>query len=446
MYKISIPVAAVLSCLLGGCDPGSGLARPHTEQRDNVNCGGCTEPTCAPSLDEDQCPPDADEQSFLASMQEASISDEEFGGVRRSVVVVGGGPVGLLSAIVAIKSGIESVKIYEKRAEYTRTQAVVLKEETTARLTETLGAPYINELQRLGYLESSAHGSVMSIRHLEFALSHYLSELIRSQPHGRQHDFVRGAQISVNAAGELQRDGHPLSADLLVGADGSRSIVLRAAGLQQKPVTTTVYAGIASFANGDGEIVSMESVPGTPAGTTKNKAWPLVSRKAAYANMEFSKARHDGIAGDPSKVVSDIVDRIASVETETFGTLENPADIRQFLEGRAQCSNMDAQVFALAFRTAETGNFRQNGKNRVLIGDAVGTTHFFSGSGLNKGVANVERLENIFDALRDGTDLDAACDNYGLQVVADLEAYYETVMPRVNEHLVEPIEECSADC
>lgn len=133
-----------------------------------------------------------------------------------SIVIVGGGPAGLATAIEALEMGAD-VTIVEQRDAYTRTQLLFLFEPALDLLkkwdvsTPTMVIAELDKNQKVGVVE---------IRELEYALANRTKELNITLIHGK---FTQVNPSSI----EIIADNVPIELpyDILVGADGVHSLV-----------------------------------------------------------------------------------------------------------------------------------------------------------------------------------------------------------------------------
>jgi len=144
-------------------------------------------------------------------------------GEQISVVVVGGGPTGLASAIEAHNAGA-SVTIIEKRSAYTRENTLFLYTVTLEMFDRwQVSIPALQEL----YFREQRRGFVL-IKDLEECLAIKVDELGIQKLQGEFIGFVPGEKTAIvhTATGEVL-----LAYDVLVGADGMHSRVREKLGI-----------------------------------------------------------------------------------------------------------------------------------------------------------------------------------------------------------------------
>ena len=135
-----------------------------------------------------------------------------------SVVIVGGGPSGLATAIEAFQSGA-NVTILEKRDSYSRPQTLFLW-ESSLKLFEKwdvyipqMGVYNLGNGERIG---------IVPIKHLEEALESKVKSLDIKKIQGEFKDFIGDRKIIFTNAENKSKE---ISYDILIGADGTHSAV-----------------------------------------------------------------------------------------------------------------------------------------------------------------------------------------------------------------------------
>lgn len=150
---------------------------------------------------------------------EAAIKEKE----PLSVVVVGGGPAGLATAIAAHQEGVQ-ITVVEKRPNYSRRQSVTFM-EPALKLLETwkVSCPQM----QVSEVNGMKVGFV-PIHDLEESLAFRVRELGIKILYGEFRNFEEDKQILlITDDSELF-----LSYDILVGADGTHSHVRKEAGIE----------------------------------------------------------------------------------------------------------------------------------------------------------------------------------------------------------------------
>jgi 2-polyprenyl-6-methoxyphenol hydroxylase-like FAD-dependent oxidoreductase len=141
-----------------------------------------------------------------------------------SIVIIGGGPAGLATAIEAAKSGAE-VTIVEKREHYTREQYVFLF-ETALNLLNAWEVTVPNFT--VGH-DGEGKVGYTTIQNLESGLSQRVRELGVHRVEGEFREIRQKTAI-------IRRENREfaLPYDLLVGADGTHSMIRKQLGIDSK--------------------------------------------------------------------------------------------------------------------------------------------------------------------------------------------------------------------
>ena len=151
------------------------------------------------------------------------------------VVIVGGGPVGLATAIEAITSGHE-VTLIEKRDSYTRKQTIILDEDSLKLLQHWNVS--LATCRIIPIAEDKQIGMVV-IQDLEMALKERASLLGLHYILG-QYTMLRDNTIVV----ESNQITKEIAYDILVGADGVKSKVREDACLEKYPIDLSRLCGL----------------------------------------------------------------------------------------------------------------------------------------------------------------------------------------------------------
>ena len=178
-------------------------------------------------------------------------------------VVVGAGPVGLLSALALIRSGAQSVYVVEKRVSYTRNVWFDLYPLPWYLSQPTLEKLGLFAYQTAEYKEWPVAGGRRAITVRAQTLERFLAKVAVAAGvrviYG--HEFVGfcyGNSLSA-VVGTSERNqshfrgvrscdrlnlesfgGRVLPFDVLIGADGARSTVAEAADIQSEPLTVSI--------------------------------------------------------------------------------------------------------------------------------------------------------------------------------------------------------------
>ncbi len=264
-----------------------------------------------------------------------------------SVLIIGGGPAGLATAIEARRSGCP-VTIVEKRNAYSRPQDLFLFDDSLQLLKKWQVAP--PELQVADLGDGTLIGTI-AINHLEEQLEKRAKELgvkkIKGKFHGLQG--TQTALITIPKSGELA-----LRYDILVGADGSHSSVREALAIEK----TCLGKGFGAFA-------IMKDAPSTKIDISppiKQDKGFLRRFKIPSANIVFI---HSPLEASKTKLQQALKTQGWSAEAKTVK--EDKAFTRTDIPILLQQAN----------------TFSNEKKSAILVGDAAATASFFQGMGAN---------------------------------------------------------------
>jgi 2-polyprenyl-6-methoxyphenol hydroxylase-like FAD-dependent oxidoreductase len=310
-----------------------------------------------------------------------------------AVVVAGGGPTGLMLAGELALAGID-VAIVERRASqelagsrarglHSRTIEVLdqrgiadrfLSEGQVAQVAAFAGTP----LDISDFPTRHPYGLALGQSHFERILAGWVDEL--EVPIHRERDVTGFAQEDTGVDVELS-DGTSLRADYLVGCDGGRSVVRKAAGIQFPGWEPTMSFLIAE--------VELAEEP----------EWGL--HHDAIGRHAFSKLE-GGLVGvlvteEHVNPASDAtLGELRQALTAVWGTdygVHNPTWISRF-------SDMARQ--AAAYRAGRV----------LLAGDAAHVHNPVGGQGLNTGVQDAVNLGWKLAQVVNGTSPDSLLDSY----------------------------------
>ncbi len=172
-----------------------------------------------------------------------SICSSLFGDL--SVVIIGGGPAGLATAIEAKSRGVQ-VTVIEKREDRSREQALILEDASLQLLKKWNVAPKSLHIADVG------HGNqfgVVPIMLLEEALEEKAQELGITL---LQAEFLHLKEGAVEIL--MDNEVAALPYDLLVAADGVHSRVREELGIEAKCMGKAMGAAIAFRTHGDGKM------------------------------------------------------------------------------------------------------------------------------------------------------------------------------------------------
>ena len=318
------------------------------------------------------------------------VSDGSVAMTEHAVVIAGGGPTGLMLAAELALAGLD-VEIVERRASqeldgsrsgglHSRTIEVLdqrgiadrfLAEGQAMQVQAFAGIP----LDISDFPTRHNYGLALWQSHLERILAAWVSEL--GVPIAREREVTGFAQDDEGVDVELS-DGQPLRADYLVGCDGGRSVIRKAAGIEFPGWDPTRSWLIAE--------VEMKEEPelGLREGGGIGRA--ADGRLIRLALLE----EHLEHTGEPT--LQDLSDALIAVDGTDYGA-HSPTWISRFTD-----------------MTRQTASYR---KGRVLLaGDAAHVHPPQGGQGLNTGVQDAVNLGWKLAQVVSGTSPDGLLDSY----------------------------------
>lgn len=387
------------------------------------------------------------------------------------VTVVGGGPVGLLSALEAYKNGAREVVLVEGRTSYTREIVLRIDKDHLTRIRDIVGADEFQRLMDTGIFQRfstdaganphiggkgiNAKGLIderMAIRvqDLEKVLAAAAEDIAKKDPdafkvaYGYAFEGDSGShRVTSDGRHKLVLKKQPgtkgpakfeIETDWLVGADTANSQVKRLGGIDTDIVSTKAYGGVAVFKNPDKNIFK----PGTN---------PVVDMKQRFADIGDVEARkylmNLGFPEDAVKfksgdalaemmprtrlfIMNDVIYMGSEFSEDQWKFLKQGRDpdllkgyysklaAKHFggephvskLSGLSFIDNQKFSMAAFPIQLNQAQNFWgevQGGKNRLqvmVIGDSAAETHFFTGTGVNRGFDDSSRIGSM---VRDNT-------------------------------------------
>ena len=282
-----------------------------------------------------------------------------------SVVVVGGGPVGLSAALEAVDHGAQ-VTIIEKRAEYTRRQSVFLFDESI-QLLERLHVHLPSEF--VSGNEGEELTAVVPI--------HVLEELLEAQACKRGVRLLKAEFEKIEVGKRLRvRSGTgslSIGYDLLIAADGAHSGVREELGipLEHFGVGEGAFAWL-QLGAGEGEFLVTEPIV-TESGFIRRIQSP-------GGTIIFSQGAVQGV----DKLIKAVVQQGWKAEAKLI------RDGTGAIAGEVPLSLQQANRFSDSERSV------------ILLGDAAATGSFFLGLGLNTGLETAHHSGELFDRLQSG--------------------------------------------
>jgi len=336
----------------------------------------------------------------------------------KNVVVIGGGPVGLWAAAlmsVETKGDVPDddqaiqVTVIERRNAHTREQIVLLDAATVRRLPPTVkeeilanGACYIQAPvthidatcyrkpsdQRAG--DDPIQRMSVPLKVLERALERY-AKMVGVQ-------IVRtGGQMPEITSNSVRVGKKHFPYDVLIGADGKNSTTRKYMKCREKPVhTKPLYAVIAILHDPRGRYKRTQDRAkwrgaGFDVGQAPNQeSWRVFRTsdgRLLYVGLTVPPAVAKKIVKGDEALVAQSLESIC----KRSGT---------------PCNAGDADFTVVELNPSQSDCFvkRIGDKMYFLIGDAAINTHFFTGSGLNRGFRTAERLAVVLPMF---TDADA---------------------------------------
>lgn len=263
-----------------------------------------------------------------------------------TVVVVGGGPAGLATAIEAAQTSAQ-VTVVEKRDTYSRKQRIFLTDPTLKLLEKwKVNVPEM----KVTPLDDGDRIGIVSIGHLENCLEKRAHELGIQKIQGEFLDLKEKKVIVASSGRKLS-----LPYDILVAADGTHSSVRTAAKIPSRLLGTAQGAfSIFDETVGDFGISPVEQKNG------------YFLRKFSFPGMCILFAQKTAVPQISSKDLEDLV--------RDFGWKEE-ADL--MAKSKAKIS----PSFPIYLQQAET--FSNEEKSVIIVGDAAATASFFQGMGAN---------------------------------------------------------------
>lgn len=276
-----------------------------------------------------------------------------------SVVIIGGGPVGLATAIEAHENGAQ-VTIVEKRQEYSRLQTVFLLTSSLDLLkkwnvvSSQMHVVDLREGQQIGFVQ---------IKNLEKSLEERVNQLGITKLCGEFKSLQADVpQIIVTTANNEEIN---LTYDLLVGADGPHSYLRDSLGIRSDRlgVARAVFIAI-RHEDGSG---AMDISPAMKKGI-------FFIRKISTPDVSIIFAQTCSNTSFPLEPISQW----------ELGELSKQCEWQQeaqaIVEGKAKISD----TFEIVLQQVQT--FSNQQRSAILVGDAAAAASFFQGMGLNTGL------------------------------------------------------------
>jgi len=275
-----------------------------------------------------------------------------------SVLIIGGGPAGLATAIEARQAGA-IVKVVEKRSAYERQQQLFLRGHALGLLEKwEVDSPELKKVEigvkRVGFIPISALEEALLKRARELGISVIQDEFLELSKQGR--------------SAILSKEG-AVSYDILVAADGSHSQVRQALGIEAD-LMGQGKAGAALLPPSLGESGSIDVSPVIQHADSFVQKFQLPGVNFIFLQGPISATQDDFIKMCKASGWDCQAEQIA-------------ADGGLLL--------LDADVYLQKAR-----RFSLNDRGALLVGDAAGTGSFFRGSGANHALETAEIAGHFF--------------------------------------------------
>lgn len=268
-----------------------------------------------------------------------------------SVVIIGGGPAGLATAIEAGQAGA-SVTVVEKRASYSRGQRVFLCDDALRRLEGwRVVCP-----QMMAFSMDGTSCAIVRINDLEESLVRRVNEMGIKILRGEFKNFADESKVMIATA-----DGETyVTYDLLIGADGTHSSVRKALNIQVHKYGEAVGASAVLLLQSPIEKISVD---------TNESETLFVGRMKAPPSMCIVFAQS----------APGTFDKILPLQFVQALEDANWREEAQIVQEEKMQYFMDRIRIVLQQAT----NFSDPSKRVILVGDSAATASFFEGMGVN---------------------------------------------------------------
>lgn len=281
-----------------------------------------------------------------------------------SVLIIGGGPTGLATAIEAHNTGA-SVVVVEKRENYSRPQQLFLLDETISLLSKWEVTP--PDLQTIE-LDDDRIGFV-AINDLEESLAKKVHELGIPTIRGTFQSSSDG-YVTITT---LSKETLALPYDILVAADGARSEVK-----EDFNVETTIFGrGVGAFAFLYDPNDTSTTVDITPA---------IPNQRGYIRKIQAPTARLILVHNHDRASQSDMQQMAQEIDWDE--------EARKIGQG-------DGIIFAdIPITLQQASTFSLPEKSLLIVGDAAATASFFQGMGANTALKTAEHAGTFFRQLQ----------------------------------------------
>lgn len=361
------------------------------------------------------------------------------------VIIVGGGPVGLMIAYWMARQG-SGVVLWEPRAHFTRRQILYMSSEfwelVPDPVRQSLGANGGCAYDQNPMICSPTKGKYVNI--LLGTFQEQMLAFLRS-------DFGDKIQVTPTAATLEQvelaaraatQDGQECA--IVVADGGGRTSLVhelwaRDQGPEQggKPAFQYIHASNAAVVTFDANVAPPEELDAATAALLfvdepKQRAGVAFRTlpNAAYIGVQLTDATTaDLMRLDPAQLLPAF---LQTAEGDLYKTLLARAGYRD-VRGEA------ISVFPIHLKTARQFYYRLASAHVFVLGDAAFTTHFFTGTGMNRGL---EVGKNLVDMLAQQPP--SEWPSYEQMVAAIRNALWDNVVPLWLPDMARAIAVCSA--
>lgn len=325
----------------------------------------------------------------------------EYSPERLSVLIIGGGPAGLATAIEAHQQGA-NVTIVEKRSSYTRMQMVFLIESSLELLEKwQVSVPNMHIIdfdigEKMGFIK---------ISDLEMGLNERVKELGIKRVHG---EFIAFSEKGLRVGSAVERLIFDFPYDIVVAADGVHSHVRAELGIQCKKIGEASGTWACSiFPDFSGELDISEFI------FRPNYVLRRISMPHASLILMQSNVNH-------------AVPIRFSVNT----LIADALDCGWFKEAEVIASGQGTIVSNIEIVFQQAQHYSHKAKKAILVGDAAATASFFHGMGVNTALKTAVHAGDFFKELRCDIDGTYNIFNERMQTTTDdLIHYCEFLLP-----------------
>jgi 2-polyprenyl-6-methoxyphenol hydroxylase-like FAD-dependent oxidoreductase len=282
-----------------------------------------------------------------------------------SVLVIGGGPAGLATAIEAWENGAD-VTIVEKRNVYSRPQVVFLLDDSITLLEKwKVDVPKM----RIADLRENGKLGFVSINHLEEALARRTAELGIKAINGEFHRLDQKQAVIKSRGREIH-----IPYDVLVAADGMHSPVRNELEIPCHCLGKAMGIWTAIIFNDPAEKFEI-----SPA--IEKKGFFVRKMSVSQASVIFTQ--------------SSVIEKISPKE---FAALVRDCGWEREAEAIAESKAKIFDGIEIALQQACT--FSSENKSAILVGDAAATASFFQGLGANTAFKTASITGEFFKKLK----------------------------------------------